>query len=101
MHKCCVCKDPIAGEPAWEAEIEGDTYRLCRACRDACPAHEPRKIVEAFYAQFDDAAGGWDDDRDHEDFRIGRYLVVDGRIPEHLGPFGEMMTKNTVGSEGS
>lgn len=97
---CCVCKQEIPGEPAWEERIEGDDYALCQACRDACPAHEPRKIVEAYYAQFSDDAGGWDDDRDHEDFRVGRYLVADGRIAEYLGPFGDVMTKDTIASEG-
>ena len=94
---CCICKTSIGPDDA-RYEVDPDLI-LCGPCRDAAPGHEPRKIAEAYFAQFAEEAGGPEDERDHEDFRIGEYLVTDGRIPDYLGPFGRIIEKSASRDE--
>lgn len=91
--ECCVCKARLAPGDAVVGTKAGDWLWLCQACRDASPMHPPLKIIEAYYAQFSDEAGGPGDERDHEDFRIGERLVEAKRIDSYAGPFGEEITR--------
>ena len=98
--KCQVCGEPVPpGKAVFGVKVGGEWSWLCGPCRAAAPGHEPWKIIEAYLYQFDDSAGGPDDERDHEDFRIGDYLVADGRIAEYAGPFGQVVTKETLAAD--
>ena len=98
--KCLICGGALApGGAVWGGQFGQGWTWLCGPCRDTAPNQDGRKIVETYLYQFANDAGGPHDARDQADYDIGERLVAAGRITEYAGPFGRLVTKETLERE--
>lgn len=78
--QCDVCKKDLGVGVECEGfrnSYSGDWYFLCVGCHEKAGwSYTARKILEAWYYQFDDSFGSLSCKLDHEDYRILENLDV-------------------------